>query len=186
MNYRTAYTAKEIEQLRILFAQGNSDEQIAAVLGRSEFSIRNKRLQLGLKHPNAADMAAEKAKHWSPDEELFIRNYWQQKSDSWMAKKLRVKLNIYIYKRKKMGLKKNWRVKPGIRHSWKFTDEEFLRQHYGRHSCQDIAAHLGGRHSIDSIYKKALRLGLKKDYCNCGKHYPLIDANYQPIERSEP
>ena len=179
MNDRTRYTAAETEQLRILFAQGLSDEEIAAVIGRTAPSVYGRRLRLGLKHPNAADMAAANAKHWTEDEVLFIKNYWKLKTDIWMANKLGVKLNAYVYKRKQMGLKKNWRVKSGIRQSWKFADEEFLRKHYGRHSCQDIADHLDGRYTVAAIYRKARILGLTKDYCNCGKRYPLIDDNYQ-------
>ena len=186
MTDRTRYTAKEIEQLRILVAQGNSDEQIAAVMGRTPRSVADHRRRLGLLRMSAADMAAKKSKHWTRDEVDFICNFWNEKTDKWMAKKLRVTEAVYKNKRHELGFYKHWLHKKGLRRSWTFSEEEFLRQHYHNHSAKDIAAHMQGRHSPYAIKLKAAKLELRKEY-RPGRHgfspIDLRDPYYQPITR---
>lgn len=184
MNYRTAYTAKEIEHLRILFAQGNSDEQIAAVMGRTPRSVADHRRKLRLLHMSAVDMAVKKSKHWSRDEVDFICNFWNEKTDKWMARKLRTTEAVYKSKRLELGFSKHWRHKKGLRRNWTFSDEEFLRQHYATHSAKDIAANMQGRHTAYAVICKANSLGLRKEK-RPGRHgFPPIDLRdpyYQPL-----
>jgi len=189
MNYRTAYTAKESEHLRILFAQGNTDEQIAAVMGRTLRSVADHRRKLRLLHMSAVDMAVKKSKHWSRDEVDFICNFWKEKNDKWMAKKLKTTEAVYKNKRRELGFQKHWRQKKGLRRSWTFSDEEFLRQHYTTHSAKNIAALMKGRHTPYAIICKANKLGLRKE-TRPGRHgFPPIDLRdpyYQPLTRTQP
>lgn len=177
------YTDKDILQLQLLFKQKKSDEEIAAIMGRGITGIQQKRRQLGLHRPDAVAISKKKGHKWTEDELQFIVNYWNKKSDKWMAKKLGVTVSTYKHKRQRMTVQtmdgkkrlvKTWTHRKGRHDTWTFTQEEFLREHYPTHAAKDIARYLG--RGENAVQWKAKRMGLKKAY-SCGR------AGYQPIEQ---
>lgn len=187
MDSKPRYTPNELEQLRILFGQKKSDEQIASIMGRSVTGIRVKRRQLGLFRPDAVVISQKKGHKWSEDELQFIRNYWNKKTDEWMARKLGVTVSAYKHKRQRMSvmtmdgrkrLVKTWTHRKGRRDTWTFAQEEFLREKYPTHSAADIARYLGRKEN--AVQYKANRMGLKKAY-NCGRRgYAPVEQYYNP------
>lgn len=186
MDRRKRWTEREKEHLRILFRQGKSDEEIAGIMGRSVIGMREKRRQLGLFRPDAVDIRKKKAHKWTKDELEFIENYWSQKSDKWMARKLGVTLSTYKHKRQKMTvmtmegrrrLIKTWTRKKGKRTTWTYAQEEYLREHYPTHSAAEIGKHLGRREN--AIQWKAKRMGIKKAYNPGARGYEPIDGYYK-------
>lgn len=111
MTSRKPYSEKEIQRLRILFHQKKSDEQIADIMGRTPRSVADHRRKVGLTYPSAVDMAVKKSKHFTPAEVDFICNFWEEKTDRWMANKLRVTEAVYKNKRHELGFYKHWRQK---------------------------------------------------------------------------
>lgn len=178
------YTKKELIQIKLMFEQGKSDEEIAEALGRTLTGLLYKRRQMGLHRPDAVELTKAKGHQWTDEEELFITNYWREMTDAWMAKKLGVSVSAYKHKRKRMKIKtlggekpagyiKSWERKKGVRRSWTFKQEEFLKEHYPTHSAAEIAKVL--KRNENAIQWKAKRLGLKKEY-NPGRR------GYEPIE----
>lgn len=183
MGKRQRYTASELEQLRILFNQKKSDEQIAAIMGRGVEGIRYKRRLLGLHRPDAVAISQKKGHKWTEEELQFIRNYWRTQSDEWMAKKLGVTVNVYKHKRHKMTattmdgrkrLVKTWTQRKGRHDTWTYNQEEFLRENYPTHSAKELGKYLGRKEN--AIQCKANRMGLTKAF-NPGRN------GYEPIEK---
>ena len=106
MNSRQRYTDSELEQLRTLFKQKKSDGQIAETMGRSVCGIAIKRRQLGLHRPDAVAISIKKGHKWTDDDLLFIRNYWREQTDRWMAKKLGVSVSSYKHKSRALRFSK--------------------------------------------------------------------------------
>ena len=179
------YTDKEVLWLRLLFEQGHSDTEIAAILERTASGIQSKRQTLRLLRPTCVDIKRKKAHRWTKDEEEFILNYWYTKTDEWMAAKLKVSVAAYKYKRKSMNtyangkkrrLVKDWTQKKGRHTSWTFNQEQFLIERYPTHSSADIARYLGRNPA--AIIKKANTMGLKKEYFPGKRGYPPIEQYY--------
>ena len=175
------WTPAELEQLAILFSQHNSDEKIASILNRTTLSVKIKRRQLRLFYPDAVDIAIENSHRYTDEECDFIRYYYQKKSDTWMAKKLRVSIHSYKHQRARMNLKKMDQQKKGLRRSWHFKEEQFLIDHYKDASYKDIAKIL--KRKENTVAYKAYRLGLRKPN-NVGRRgfEPLNIGNYTSEE----
>lgn len=121
---------------------------------------------------------------WTDDEVLFIRNFWRNKSDKWMANKLGVPVHVYKYRRQQMHLLKHWTNLKGRCMSWTFAQVEFLRTHYPDHSCYEIAKYIN--HSTAAIKKKAKRLGLSKSLNPGRRGFDPIENYYNnPIKISK-
>lgn len=187
MNSRQRYTDSELEHLRTLFKQKKSDEQIASIMGRGLQGIKAKRRQLGLHRPDAVAISIKKGHKWTDDDLLFIRNYWREQTDRWMARKLGVSVSSYKHKRQKMvvqtlegrrRLVKTWTHKKGRRDTWTYNQEEFLREHYPTHSAKQLMPYLG--RDENAIQWKAKRMGLKKAYNPGRKGYPPVEQYYNP------
>lgn len=186
MNNKKRYTKNELTQLRLLFKQGKSDESIAAIMGRGVEGIKAKRRQLGLHRPDA--VAIKNGHKWTKDELEFIRNYWNTKSDKWMAKKLGVSVSSYRHKRQRMktmsltGMEmparyiKRWTQHKGRHDTWTFNQEEFLRENYPTHSAKELTKYLG--RGENAIQWKAKRMGLKKAFIPGRKGYKPIETYY--------
>lgn len=184
------YTSTEIEHLRTLFAQKKSDEEIAAIMGRGIEGIRYKRRKLGLHRPDAVAITIKKGHKWTEDELQFIRNYWNTKTDKWMAKKLGVSVSSYKHKRQRMTIEtptgrikpanyiKRWTQRKGRHDTWTYNQEEFLREHYATHSAKELAKYLGRKEN--AVQYKAKRMGLKKAYIAGRKGYQHIERYYNP------
>ena len=172
------YTDADKEWLTLLFEQGKSDSEIAAIMGRTETGVSQKRRALRLHRPDAIALTMEKAHRWSKDDLLFINNYWRDLTDRQMARKLGVTLSTYKHKRQRMGFFKDWEQRKDRRRTWSFSDELFLRENYGTRSAKDIAEHLHRKEN--TIQCKAHRLGLKKDYIPGRRGYQKLNlkGNY--------
>lgn len=166
----TPYTAAELEQLRLMFAQGRTDEEMSRALCRSMESIMRHRYRLGLKRPGACERSVEQGHRWTEEETQFVRNYWREKSDRWMAAKLGVPVGVYRRKRrsleycapdgqKRRCLKSRYRQK-GMRRTWRFAEEQYLIDHYAALTAEEIARRLGKK--PHSVRNKVAYLGLRK------------------------
>lgn len=181
MTYKTTYTEDELNSIRLLFEAGKSDEEIAQAIGRPLTGVKIKRTQMRLLRPSAVELSKRHAHKWTKDEEEFILNFWREKSDKWMAKKLGVTLAQYKKKRSRMKnskgrLIKTWTQRKNYHNAWTFNQEEFLREKYPYHSAGEIARYLGK--SVTSVWTKAHRMGLCKGYNAGRKGYPLIEQYY--------
>lgn len=152
-------------QLRILFSQKKTDEQIAEIMGRTKFSVQSRRLKLGLLHPTATDIARKKSHKWTDDEIQFIRLYWLTKKNKWMARKLGVTVPQYKYIRNRLRLMKDNRQQLDDR---RYTPLEkyYIEIAYGVIPATRIAKTLNRTPRSILIY--AHRHGHKSPYCrNC-------------------
>lgn len=184
---KTRYTDKEKMQLRLMFEQGKSDEEIAEAIGRTLIGVTFKRRKMGLMRADAIELNKVNCHQWTEEEELFITSYWREMTDSWMAKKLGVSVSAYKHKRKRMkvqtlggekpaGYIKNWKGKKGVRRSWTFKQEEFMKEHYPTHSAAEIAKYLNK--SENAVQYKASRMGLRKNYIAGRRGYEKIERYY--------
>ena len=187
MKCKTRYTEDEIEHLRILFKQKKSDEEIASIMGRGVEGIRYKRRRLGLHRPDAVAISVKKGHKWTKDELQFIRNFWNKKTDRWMASKLGVSVRTYKHKRQRMvivtiegrkRLIKKWTQAKGRRLTWTYNQEEFLRENYPTHSAKELAEYLGRKEN--AVQYKAKRMGLKKAFSPGRKGYGPVEKYYNP------
>lgn len=173
MSYKS-WTSTEELQLKLLYQQGKSDKQIAAILGRpSEQCIKTRRIKLGMKKKTICQLRHIKAKKWNCHEEEFIRNYYRQKSDEWMANKLKVTVSEYGSKRRSMGLSKSYvagRYSNGERRGWTYMEDEFLRTWYSDYSAALIASYIGKK--VGCVRRRAFVLGLKS---STGTHRKKTD-----------
>lgn len=174
MSFGKPYTEKEKEWLRILFEQKKSDEEISAIMGRTVRSVADQRRKLRLKRLTISEVAHMKSKKWTKYEIDFICNYWKEKSDTWMARKLGVTYGVYKKKRLELGFRKPEKLKRGIRKTWTYAEEEFMKEHYPTHNAKDIARHLK-RHSAQGVIEKAKKLGLRKAYSPGCRGFADID-----------
>lgn len=186
------YTFSEIEQLRNLFNQNKSDEEIASIMGRGIEGIKAKRRRLGLLRPDAVEISIKNGHNWTKNDLQFICNYWRTKSDKWMAEKLGVSVSSYKHKRQRMILTsptghvkparfiKHWTHKKGSHITWTFNQELFLRENYPTHSAKDLAAYLG--RNENAIQWKAKRMGLKKNFNPGRKGYEPLEQYYDPTK----
>lgn len=190
MNIR--YTKEEKLQIRLMFEQGKSDEQIAETMGRPLGGVLYMRRKMGLHRPDAVELTRQKGHQWTEEEELFIRNFWREKSDRWMAAKLGVSESAYKHKRQRMSettlgakkpMLKEWTRRKGLRHSWTFAEEQYLIEHYPWHSAAEIAKELGRKEN--AIQWKAKRLGLKKAYIAGRRGYGPIENYYEHLITSK-
>lgn len=122
-------------------------------------------------------------KNWTNDELMFIRNFWREKSDKWMANKLGVPIHIYKYRRQRLKLFKPWTIRKGRRTSWTYAQEVFLCTYYPTHSAKDIARHLN--RSIDAIRHKAKRMNLKKNFNPGRRGFRPIDNYYNNPQKNK-
>ena len=190
MSNKKRYTKTELDHLRILFKQKKTDEQIAEIMGRGIEGIRAKRRQLGLHRPDAVAISIKNGHKWTEDDLQFIRNYWNTKTDKWMAKKLGVSVSAYKHKRQRMTISsltgrpkpakyiKRWTQAKGRHDTWSYNQEEFLRENYPTHSAKELTKYLGRREN--AIQYKAKRMGLKKAYIAGRKGYKPIEQYYNP------
>ena len=165
--------------MRLMFAQGKSDEQMADSLQRTVLAVLRKRARLHLLRPTAADISVANGKKWTEDEDLFIENYWREKTDAWMARKLGVSKTIYVRHRRKRGFLKTWEARKDRRKSWKWSEEQFLLNYYHTHSAAETGRRLG--RTTSAIHSKALRLGCKKRAALCQKE-PRRAVSNPPTE----
>lgn len=190
MNIR--YTKEEKLQIRLMFEQGKSDEQIAETMGRPLGGVLYMRRKMGLHRPDAVELTRQKGHQWTEEEELFIRNFWREKSDRWMAAKLGVSESAYKHKRQRMSettlgekkpMIKEWTRKKGRRLSWTFMEEQYMIEHYPWHSAAEIGKVLGKREN--TIQCKAKRMGLKKAYNPGRRGYGPIENYYEHLITSK-
>ena len=190
MNTKQHWTPTELEHLRILFRQKKSDEEMSAILGRGIEGVRAKRRKLGLHRPDAVDISIKRGHKWTDDDLQFIRNYWNTKTDRWMAAKLGVSVSAYKHKRQRMTVPslsgrpkpakyiKHWTHHKGRHDTWTYNQEEFLREHYPTHSAKQLMPYLG--RDENAIQWKAKRMGLKKAYNPGRAGYPPVEQYYNP------
>lgn len=180
------YTKEEKLQMRLMFEQGKSDEQIAEVMGRTLCGVAYMRRKMGLHRPDAVELTRQKGHQWTEEEELFIRNFWKEKSDRWLAAKLGVSLAALKKKRQRMSettlgekkrMTKDWERQKGKRRSWKFSEEQYMIEHYPWHSAAEIGEALGRKEN--AIQYKAYRMGLKKAYIPGRRGYGPIENYYE-------
>lgn len=185
MKNKERYTKEEMLQIRLMFEQGKSDEEMAEALGRKLTGLQYKRRRMGLHRPDAVELTKAVSHQWTEEEELFIRNFWREKSDRWMAAKLGVSLSSYKHKRQRMSetmlgpkkrMVKEWTRRKGLRQSWTFTEEQYLTEHYPWHSAAEIAKVLHRKEN--AIQWKAKRMGLKKAYYPGRRGYETMATNY--------
>lgn len=155
------WTESEVLQVRLLMEQGKSDEEIAAIVGRTAKAVARKRQRKGWKRDRHMELV-EKAT-WTRHELEFIRLYWRELTDKKLAAKLGKSVAAVRRKRTLMGFRKDWEVKEGRRRSWSYEDEEMVRRFYGRHGAEDIRRYLRGKHTVTGIRQKAQNMGLKKE-----------------------
>lgn len=175
--------------MRILFRQGKSDEEIAGIMGRGKTGVERKRQEMGLHKPDAIALGRKKWHKYTADELEFIKNWWDKKSDKWMARKLGVGVDAYRAVRRRMSekslsgkkretpLKKTWTQQKGMRKTWTYAQEEFLREHYPTKDTAEIARILGRKPA--AIIDKAKRIGIKKAYKPGARGYEPIDGYYK-------
>lgn len=156
---RPRYTEKELLHIRLLFEQGKSDSEIAAIMGRTEIGVRLKRQKLRLFRPDCVAMTVEKSK-WNKEMELFITNYWKDLTDLQMARKLGVTRQAYKRKRQRMGFFKYDEQRKDRRRTWTFTEELFMIENHGKLTAKQIGKHLGRHYT--AINTKAMRMGITK------------------------
>ena len=144
--------------LRDMYRAGRSDAEIAQVLGRGEKGVARKRLELGL--------VRRRRREWTDEMDLFVVNYWQEKPDEWMAKKLGVTLDGYLHRRRSLGLKRERRdcigVKRGLykkrEDGWAELELAYLKAGYGKVANKRMAKALG--RPLSSVTGKLSRMGL--------------------------
>lgn len=185
MTARPHYTQQELDTIRLLFEAGKSDEEIAQALGRPLTGVKVKRVKLRLLRPDAVEISLRTAHRWTKEEEEFILNFWREKSDKWMARKLGVTIAQYSKKRCKMKYYadgknerciKTWTQQKGKRQGWTFNQEEFLKEYYPTHSAEEIGRYLGKK--PNAVQTKAHRMGIKKAYIAGYHGYPPIEQYY--------
>lgn len=104
----------------------------------------------------------------------FISNYWNEKSDEWLAQKLGVTKEAVERKRQAMGLKRERKPCAGGRRSdsWPEIELEYLKMGYGRVHTHRMAEALG--RIEQTVRTRARKLGLSgsgmwiRDPCEVG------------------
>ena len=155
------WTESEVLQVRLLMEQGKSDEEIAAIVGRTAGAVARKRLMNGWKRDSHMDLVEKTT--WTRHELEFIRLYWREVTDKKLAAKLGKSVAAVRRKRTQMGFRKDYEIKKGRRRCWSYEDEETVRRFYGRHGAEDIRRYLRGKHTVTGIRRKAQNMGLKKE-----------------------
>lgn len=163
MGTKGKWTEKEVLQVRLLMEQGKSDEEIAAIVGRTARAVAERRKRNGWRRENCVDLAIKNRTTWTKHELKFIRLYWRNLTDKKIAAKLRKSAALVRDKRLEMGFKKAYMKKKGLRRGWTYADEETVRRFYGRHSAEDIRRYLTGKHTAAGVRQKAFAMGLKKE-----------------------
>lgn len=161
--------------LRTLWCAKVSAEDIGDVLGRTAGAVNTRATHLGLHW--------RRKKIWTEEEKMFIVNYGPGKGRRWMARKLEVTPGCYDLIRKKLeikGCETRYGVK-GLRRTWHFGEEEWLKRHIDDYSWQRLGELLG--HTAEAVRVKARSLGLKKGPSPGRRGYPPIEQyNNKPIK----
>ena len=89
-------------------------------------------------------------RHWTPEEEQYIRDHWQTQTEAEMAAALDRPEGAVRAKRR--GI----RCSP--KKTWLPEEEEYLEEHWGAISLPGLARHLG--RTVNAIKVRAFRLGL--------------------------
>lgn len=110
----------------------------------------------------------EYKKPWTEEEDLYLRQHWNNESRETIAKKLNknendIRCRIFALKLKRPG-EINYRYKgTDVKYSWMWTEDEiqYLKNEYSKLAYKDIAKHLNC--SEHSILAMANHLNLKKE-----------------------
>ena len=181
-NHYQRWDSSQEAQLRILFSQKKSDEQIAEIMGRTKSAVETRRIKLGLLYHTAIDIAVKKSHKWTEDEIQFIRLYWLSKKNKWMTRKLGVSVTQYKYIRKRLGLLKENRQHLDDR---RYTPLEkyYIEIAYGVIQATRIAKTL--HRKPRAILTYAQRHGLKSPYCRNRKVFADTTSSIMSQQMAE-
>lgn len=124
--------------------------QIASRLGRTRAAVAGKAINLGLKK----DLRCPSGEKWTPEQDQYIRDYWQELSDEEIAAAVGHPIPSTRARRLRLGLKHRAGCKGP---DWTQEELDYIREVWGDKTVPQIAKHLG--RSITAVKVKTARLG---------------------------
>lgn len=125
-------------------------EQVAGCLGRTRASVANRIAKLGLKK----DLRCPSGEKWTPEQDRYIRDHWQELSDEEIAAAVGHPIPSTRARRLKLGLKHRAGCKGP---DWTQEELDYIREVWGDKTVPQIAKHLG--RSVTAVKVKTARLG---------------------------